>query len=87
LSSAPTGSRFCSSERAGAGPIPSHTKERRIEEREEAQMYQTKNALPAHMRAEVMGILNTRLADSVDLMHQAKQAHWNVKGPSCIALH
>ena len=28
-----------------------------------------------------------RLADRIDLMHQAKQAHWNVKGPSCIALH
>ena len=50
-------------------------------------MYQTKNALPAHMRAEVMGILNARLADSIDLMHQAKQAHWNVKGSSFIALH
>ena len=24
---------------------------------------------------------------SIDLMHQAKQAHWNVKGPSSIALH
>ncbi len=50
-------------------------------------MYQTKNDLPAHTRAEVIGILNARLADSIDLMHQAKQAHWNVKGPSFIALH
>jgi starvation-inducible DNA-binding protein len=50
-------------------------------------MSQTKNALPAHTRAEVIGILNARLADSIDLMHQAKQAHWNVKGPSFIALH
>ena len=32
-------------------------------------------------------ILNARLADSIDLMHQAKQAHWHVKGPSFIALH
>ena len=32
-------------------------------------------------------MLNARLADSIDLMHQAKQAHWNVKGPSFIALH
>src|SRR5215510_4467554 len=50
-------------------------------------MYQTKHDLPAHTRAEVIGILNARLADSIDLMHQAKQAHWNVKGPSFIALH
>src|SRR5262249_28483994 len=34
-----------------------------------------------------VAILNTRLADSIDLMHQAKQAHWNVKGPSFMALH
>jgi starvation-inducible DNA-binding protein len=50
-------------------------------------MYQTKNDLPAHTRAEVIELLNARLADSIDLMHQAKQAHWNVKGPSFIALH
>jgi starvation-inducible DNA-binding protein len=50
-------------------------------------MYQTKNDLPAHTRAAVIEILNARLADSIDLMHQAKQAHWNVKGPSFIALH
>src|SRR4029450_7214618 len=50
-------------------------------------MYQTKNDLLAQTRADVIMILNARLADSVDLMHQAKQAHWNVKGPSFIALH
>jgi starvation-inducible DNA-binding protein len=55
--------------------------------REEAQLYQTKHDLPAHTRADVIVILNARLADSIDLMHQAKQAHWNVKGPSFIALH
>src|SRR5712691_5944582 len=65
----------------------SQTRVRRREDREEAQMYQTKNDLSAHTRAEVIEILNARLADSIDLMHQAKQAHWNVKGPSFIALH
>ena len=50
-------------------------------------MYRTKNDLPAPTRADVIVLLNARLADSVDLMHQAKQAHWNVKGPSFIALH
>ena len=32
-------------------------------------------------------ILQDRLADSIDLQTQAKQAHWNVKGPNFIALH
>ena len=50
-------------------------------------MYKTKNDLPEKTRTEVLTILNARLADSVDLMHQAKQAHWNAKGPSFIALH
>jgi starvation-inducible DNA-binding protein len=50
-------------------------------------MYQTKNDLPAHARADVIVILNARLADSIDLTHQAKQAHWNVKGPRFMALH
>lgn len=50
-------------------------------------MHKTKNDLPEKTRHEMAALLNTRLADSVDLMHQAKQAHWNVKGPSFIALH
>lgn len=50
-------------------------------------MNKTKNDLPEKTRAAVVKILNVRLADSVDLMHQAKQAHWNVKGPAFIALH
>ncbi len=50
-------------------------------------MYKTKNSLPDEVRSNVIRILNKRLADSVDLMHEAKQAHWNVKGPSFIALH
>jgi starvation-inducible DNA-binding protein len=55
--------------------------------KEEIAMYKTKNDLSEMTRAEVVPILNARLADSIDLMHQAKQAHWNVKGPSFIALH
>jgi starvation-inducible DNA-binding protein len=50
-------------------------------------MYNTKNDLPEKTREGVIKILNARLADSVDLMHQAKQAHWNVKGENFIALH
>jgi starvation-inducible DNA-binding protein len=50
-------------------------------------MYRTKNDLPAETRANAIDLLTARLSDSVDLMHQAKQAHWNVKGPNFIALH
>ena len=32
-------------------------------------------------------MLNQRLADCIDLQAQCKQAHWNVKGPTFIALH
>ena len=47
----------------------------------------TRNDLPAATRAAIIGILNERLADAVDLATQLKQAHWNVKGPNFIALH
>jgi starvation-inducible DNA-binding protein len=35
----------------------------------------------------VIELLNARLADCIDLQTQCKQAHWNVKGPTFIALH
>jgi len=47
----------------------------------------TKNDLPAETRSEVVSLLNQRLADCIDLQTQCKQAHWNVKGPTFIALH
>ncbi|HVC20556.1 MAG TPA: DNA starvation/stationary phase protection protein Dps [Vicinamibacterales bacterium] len=50
-------------------------------------MYRTKNDLPEKMRATVAHLLNGRLADLIDLQLQSKQAHWNVKGASFIALH
>jgi starvation-inducible DNA-binding protein len=50
-------------------------------------MHPTKNDLPAKVRAKVIGILGDRLADATDLMLQTKQAHWNVKGATFIALH
>jgi starvation-inducible DNA-binding protein len=50
-------------------------------------MHSTKNDLPEKTRTTIIAIINARLADSIDLMHQAKQAHWNVKGPNFIALH
>jgi len=47
----------------------------------------TRNSLPKKTRHEIATLLQSRLADSIDLMMQAKQAHWNVKGPNFIALH
>ncbi len=50
-------------------------------------MYATKNDLPEAKRAKLVTLLNERLADAIDLQTQMKQAHWNVKGPTFIALH
>ena len=50
-------------------------------------LYSTKNDLSQENRREIAGLLNQRLADAIDLQIQCKQAHWNVKGPSFIALH
>jgi starvation-inducible DNA-binding protein len=51
------------------------------------ELYRTKIDVPANARAALVGLLNARLADAIDLAMQMKQAHWNVKGPSFIALH
>jgi starvation-inducible DNA-binding protein len=50
-------------------------------------MHSTRIDLSAKTRTRVSARLNARLADAIDLQLQAKQAHWNVKGPSFIALH
>ena len=49
--------------------------------------WNTQNDLAEKVRAGVIELLNQQLADALDLALQAKQAHWNVKGPSFIALH
>jgi starvation-inducible DNA-binding protein len=53
----------------------------------ESTMYPTLNDLPLQTRDAMARLLNARLADTIDLALQIKQAHWNVKGPSFIALH
>ena len=35
----------------------------------------------------LVALLNQQLADAIDLALQAKQAHWNVKGPHFVSLH
>src|SRR5437667_257893 len=52
-----------------------------------ARLYATKNDLSETTRTEVISLLNQRLAESIDLQTQCKQAHWNVKGPAFIGLH
>jgi starvation-inducible DNA-binding protein len=50
-------------------------------------MFKTKNDLSEGTRTKTIELLNARLADCIDLQTQCKQAHWNVKGPTFIALH
>ena len=50
-------------------------------------MYKTRNDLASDVRSRVGQLLNSRLASAIDLYLQTKHAHWNVKGPSFIALH
>ena len=52
-----------------------------------AKAFPTRNDIPADARAKVVELLNQQLADTLDLHSQTKYAHWNVKGPTFIALH
>src|SRR5882724_9382076 len=47
----------------------------------------TQNTLREPIRRPMIALLNQQLADVLDLGLQAKQAHWNVKGPHFIGLH
>jgi starvation-inducible DNA-binding protein len=68
---------------SSARPRAGHT----ARKSETSRLFPTKNDLPEATRAQVTDLLNQRLADCIDLQTQCKQAHWNVKGPSFIALH
>ena len=50
-------------------------------------MFETRNDLSAAARQSVVEILNEHLANAIDLQLQAKQAHWNIKGPNFVGLH
>src|SRR5579885_2041657 len=50
-------------------------------------LHPTKNDLREQTRRAMIDLLNQQLADVLDLGLQAKQAHWNVKGPHFIGLH
>jgi starvation-inducible DNA-binding protein len=50
-------------------------------------MFATRHDLPENIRSQLVALLNRHLAACLDLQAQAKQAHWNVKGPQFHALH
>lgn len=50
-------------------------------------MNKTKHDMPKAERKQIIRLLGQHLADATDLYSQSKQAHWNVKGSSFIALH
>src|SRR5690242_15407879 len=50
-------------------------------------MYSSRSDLPIGVRQGMIVRLQKRLADELDLVYQLKQAHWNVRGPTFIALH
>ncbi len=52
-----------------------------------ASLHKTRNDLSEPTRRAMVDLLNQQLVDVLDLGLQAKQAHWNVKGPHFIALH
>ncbi len=50
-------------------------------------MYDTSNDLASTTRRSAIEMLNEHLADAIDVHLQAKQAHWNIKGPNFVGLH
>jgi starvation-inducible DNA-binding protein len=50
-------------------------------------LHSTRNTLPEEIRRKSVDLLGQSLATAIDVQRQAKQAHWNVKGPNFIALH
>ena len=47
----------------------------------------TRNSLDSDARSAAISLLNARVADTIDLALAAKQAHWNIRGPSFIGVH
>lgn len=50
-------------------------------------MHKTRNTLAHDVRTQSVELLNLHLAAAIDLHAQAKQAHWNVRGPGFMAAH
>lgn len=43
--------------------------------------------IASNTKAAMIELLNARLADAIDLALAVKQAHWNLRGPTFIAVH
>ena len=52
-----------------------------------AKLHRTFIDMPEALRRKTIDVLNARLADTLDLQTQLKQAHWNIKGAAFIAVH
>lgn len=50
-------------------------------------LHTTRNTMPSNARNVAISLLNSRLADGLDLALITKQAHWNLKGPQFIGIH
>src|SRR5260370_22210423 len=50
-------------------------------------MQKTANTLSKNVRAKSVAVLNRHLAATSGLHAEVKQAHWNVRGPTFIAIH
>jgi starvation-inducible DNA-binding protein len=50
-------------------------------------LYATKNTLSEAVRRRSVDLLGQSLSTAIDMQRQAKQAHWNVKGPNFFSLH
>jgi starvation-inducible DNA-binding protein len=50
-------------------------------------MHPTHNTLSENIRTQSVELLNKHLAAAIDLHGQLKQAHWNVRGSTFIAVH
>jgi starvation-inducible DNA-binding protein len=49
--------------------------------------HKTTNDLTPNAKHAAIALLNTRVAETIDLALLTKQAHWNLKGPQFIAVH
>ncbi len=54
---------------------------------EKLKLHKTRIDLDSETREQLVALLNQQLSDTFDLYSQAKQAHWNVKGPQFFQLH
>jgi starvation-inducible DNA-binding protein len=65
----------------------SQTEGCRVSVEENPVMHRTSNTLSENIRSKSVELLNRHLAAAIDLHAQVKQAHWNVRGPTFIAIH